>query len=170
MRILAQHPAHGAACPPCSLDLEPVLPCHSSCISPCTRFGNNQRIWNNNSQRLCTPLPPEPAQQTAQLPRTAAAHSRRRRHRQPRASDAHPCTALCARRRGVAYRLNLEQVSLCHSSCTTPMHTVRQQPARLITSHCQQMCAPLLPSRCTGMRRQDNSPSPLCRLDARYSD
>lgn len=72
--------------------------------------------------------------------RAAAAHSRRRRHRQPRASDAHPCTALCARRRGVAYRLNLEQVSLCHSSCTTPIHTVRQQPARLMTRHGQQVC------------------------------
>jgi hypothetical protein len=43
------------------------------------------------------------------------------------------------------------------------MHTVRQQPARLITSHCQQMCAPLLPSRCTGMRRQDSSPSRAVR-------
>jgi hypothetical protein len=43
MRILAQHRAHGGARPPCSLDLEPVSPCHSSCTSPCTRFSNNPR-------------------------------------------------------------------------------------------------------------------------------
>ena len=122
-RASAAHPCTA----PCARRCRPTTQCDSrtgfklpSVVQPCIRFGNDPCIRNNNWQRLCTPLPPEPSQQTAQLPRTAAAHSRRRRHRQPCASYAHPCIALCTRRRGVAYRLNLEQVSLCHSSCTTP--------------------------------------------------
>ena len=62
--------------------------------------------------------------------RTSGAHSRCNRNRQPRASDAHPCTALCAR------RCRQTTQSESQTSCTLPlvlhqpMHTVRQQPAR----------------------------------------
>ena len=56
MRILVQHCAHGGADRPRSLNLKRVSPCHSSCTGPCTRFGNNQRVSNNNWQRLCTPM------------------------------------------------------------------------------------------------------------------
>jgi hypothetical protein len=63
--------------------------CHSSCISRSTRFGNDQTANNNNWQRLCSPLPPVPVTQPAQLLRKSATHSRRRRRRQPHTSGAH---------------------------------------------------------------------------------
>ena len=31
-------------------------PCHSSCTSPCARFGHNQRPRNNNLRHVCTPI------------------------------------------------------------------------------------------------------------------
>jgi len=31
-------------------------PCHSSCTSTCARFGNSQRVSNNNWRRMCTPM------------------------------------------------------------------------------------------------------------------
>ena len=83
--------------------------------------------------------------------------------RQPRTSDAHPCTTPCARRRAVhraawisnrfhlATRLAPAQA---HGSATT---------RALMTSHRQQVCAPLLPRRCTGMRSQDNDRHPTLR-------
>src|SRR5208283_2712791 len=58
MRILAQHCAHGGAGRRYSLNLERVSPCHSSCTSPYTRFGNNLRERNDNWQPVCTPLLP----------------------------------------------------------------------------------------------------------------
>ena len=62
--------------------------------------------------------------------RTSDVRSRCNRNRQPRASDAHPYTAVCTRR----CRLTMQSES--QTSCTLPlvlhepMHTVRQQPAR----------------------------------------
>ena len=62
--------------------------------------------------------------------RTSDVHSRCNRNRQPRADDAHPCTALCARRCRATTQFESQ------TSCTLPlvlhqpMHTVRQQPAR----------------------------------------
>ena len=85
-------------------------------------------------------------------------------NRQPRASDAHPCTAPCARRRTTDHRSFESQTGFTLPLVLhQPMHTVRQQPARLMTSHRQQVCAPLLPRRCTGMRSQDNDRHPTLR-------
>lgn len=62
--------------------------------------------------------------------RTSSAHSHCIRDRQPRASHAHPCAALGARRcRSTAQfesRTTLTLPLVLHQ----PMHTVRQQPAR----------------------------------------
>ena len=56
IRILAQNCAHGGADRRRSLNLKRVAPCHSSCTSPCTRFGNSQRVSNNNWRRMCAPM------------------------------------------------------------------------------------------------------------------
>jgi hypothetical protein len=61
--------------------------------------------------------------------RTSAVHFRCKRNWQPRASNAHPYTAVCTRRCGLTMQ------SESQTSCTfplvlhQPMHTVRQQPA-----------------------------------------
>src|SRR5271165_4251569 len=126
------------------------------------QYGNDPYIRNDNWQRLCSPLPPVPVPQPAQLSRKSATQSRRRRHRQPHASGAHPCTAPCARRSASTPQLGSRTGFNLPSVLQRSMHTVPQQPARLMTSHGQQVCTPLLPTRRTGMRRQDNSPSPHC--------
>ena len=82
--------------------------------------------------------------------------------RQPRASDAHPCTPPCARRRASTVQLGSRTGFTLPLVLHQPLHTVQQQPARLMTSHRQQVCAPLLPRRCTGMRSQDNGRHPPC--------
>jgi len=74
LRILTQHRAHGGADRPRSVTLESVSTCHPSCTGPCTRFGNDPCICNDNWQRLCSPLPPVPVPQPAQLLRKSAAH------------------------------------------------------------------------------------------------
>ena len=88
LRILAQHRGARRADRPRSVTLESVSTCHPFCSGPCIRFGN-PCIRNDNWQRLCSPLPPVPVPQPAQLSRKSATHSRRRRHRQPHASCAH---------------------------------------------------------------------------------
>jgi hypothetical protein len=79
------------------------------------------------------------------------------------ASGAHPCTAPCARRCAsvvqLGSRTGFNLPSILHRS----MHTLPQQPARLMTSHGQQVCKSLLASRGTGMRRRDNSPARAVR-------
>jgi hypothetical protein len=155
LRILAQHRGARRADRPRSVTLESVSTCHPFCSGPCIRFGN-PCIRNDNWQRLCSPLPPVPVPQPAQLSRKSATHSRGRRHRQPHASCAHPCTAPFARRCSstaqLGSRTGFNLPSVLHRS----MHMVPQQPARLITCHGQHVCKPLLPTRRTGMPRQDN--------------
>ena len=162
LRILAQHPAHGGADRPRSVTLEPVSRCHSSCTGRCTRFGNNPRMRNGNWQRLCTPLPPVPAPQPEQLSRESAPHL-------VAASIDSRVNLMCIlaqhRARGGTCpprSLDLERVSPCHSSCKSPCTRLANNQ-RLMTSNGQRVCTPLLPSRCTGMRRQHNSRHPTLR-------
>jgi len=132
LRILAQHRGARRADRPRSVTLESVSTCHPFCSGPCIRFGN-PCIRNDNWQRLCSPLPPVPVPQPAQLSRKSATHSRRRRHRQPHASCAHPCTAPCARPCSstpqLGSRTGFNLPSVLHRS----MHMVPQQPALLMT-------------------------------------
>jgi len=76
------------------------------------------------------------------------------------------CTAPCARRCVSTAQLGSRTGLNVQSVLQRSMHAVSQQPARLIlmTSQGQQVCKPLLPRRGTGMRCQDNSPSPAVRL------
>jgi len=111
MRILAQHCAHGGAGRRYSLNLERVSPCHSSCTSPYTRFGNNLRERNDNWQPVCTPL--LPAQCTPQSRSNDSlvssqrptepmlyAQPARARRKQPCATLAHTLTQLPEHRTG----------------------------------------------------------------------
>jgi hypothetical protein len=77
IRILAQHCAHGVADRPRSLNLKRVAPCHSSCTSPCTRFGNSQRVRNDNSQRVCPPTLMDPRTTQCRSARTTAGNIHR---------------------------------------------------------------------------------------------
>src|SRR5208283_2550784 len=62
--------------------------------------------------------------------RKSSAHSPRSRNQQPRASDAHPCTALSARRRGTTVQLESRTSFTLPLVLYQPIHTLRQQPAR----------------------------------------
>jgi hypothetical protein len=95
--------------------------------------------------------------------RTSDVHSRCNRNRQPRADDAHPCTALCARRCRPTTQFESQTSRTLPLVLHQPMHTVRQQLARLMTSNGQQVCTTLLPRRRTAIRRQDNGRHPTLR-------
>jgi hypothetical protein len=129
---------HGSTEPP--LYAKPALACAPACA---TRARTVSRNCRNTESEV----------------RAAAAHSRRRRQQQPRASDAHPCTALCPRRRASTVQPGSRTGFTLPLVLHQPRHTVRQQPARSMTSDGQNVCTSLLPSRCTGVRSQDNSPS-----------
>ena len=57
-------------------------------------------------------------------------HSRCSRNRQPRASNAHPCTAMCTRRCRPTTQFESQTSVTLPLVLHQPMHTVRQQPAR----------------------------------------
>src|SRR5271165_92664 len=62
--------------------------------------------------------------------RTSAVHSRCNRNRQPRASDAHPYTAVCTRRCRLITRFESQTSFTFPLVLHQPMRTVRLQPAR----------------------------------------
>ena len=91
--------------------------------------------------------------------RTSGAHSRCNRNRQPRAFDAHPCTALCTRRCRPTTQFESQTSAPCHSSCTGPCARFGNNQ-RVSNNNWQRMCTPMLVD-------QSHNTAPLRSNDSR---
>ena len=134
MRILAQHCAHGGADRPRSLNLKRVAPCHSSCTSPCTRFGNNQRVSNNNWQRMCHTDAGGSVHNTApRRSNDSRVHSSPNRTTAVRTTRACRRTSLCNLRAhsfaAIAGTPNRNEHSACTRTASSWLHTMHRNSA-----------------------------------------
>ncbi len=135
MRILAQHCAHGGADRPRSLNLKRVAPCRSSCTSPCTRFGNSQRVSYNNWRRMCTPILREPRTTQRRSGRTIAGYIHRPNPTTAvRTARACRRTSLCNLRAHNFAQLPRHLTGTSNSGCTRTasswLHTMHRISAR----------------------------------------
>ena len=97
-------------------------------------------------------LPLQPVHGRSLDVRTSGAHSRCNRNRQPRASNAHPYTALCARRcRLITQFESQTSCAPCHSSCTNPCARFGNNQ-RVSDNNWQRMCRPTLVDQSTTHR------------------
>ena len=62
---------------PHSLSLKRVTPCQSACSVPCARHGNDQRVRDNNWQRMSPPMPLDESTTQRRAARTIAVYIHR---------------------------------------------------------------------------------------------
>lgn len=85
--------------------------------------------------------------------RTSAVQSRCNRNRQPRASNAHPYTAVCTRRRRLTTQFESQtRCAPCQSSCTSP-RTPFGNNHRVSNNNWQRLCPPMPVDQSTTQRR-----------------
>jgi hypothetical protein len=110
-------------------------PCHSSCTSTCARFGNSQRVSNNNWRRMCTPMLVAPRTTQCRSARTIAVYIHRpNRTTAVRTARACRCTSLCNLRAHSFAQLAQHLTGTSNSACTRTasswLHTMHRNRAR----------------------------------------
>ena len=149
-------------------------PCHSSCTSPCTRFGNNQRTRNNNWRRMCTPMLGDPRATQCRSAPTFIAQTEPLLCAQP-ARVAAPACATCACtasrncRNTKPERATQHVQELRHHGCIQCIAIARREchncsvvfrRLRISTGYSQPITA-ALSARCKGPIHANSTPIPL---------
>src|SRR5271157_4530395 len=94
-------------------------PCHSSCTNPCARFGYNQRVRNNNWQRMSPPTLVDQSTTHRHAARTIAVYIHRpNRTTEVRTARACRGTSLCNLRVHSFPQLPEHQTGTSNSACT----------------------------------------------------
>ena len=110
-------------------------PCHSSCTSPCARFGHNQRPRNNNLRHVCTPILVDQSTTQRRAARTIAGYIHRP-NRTTAVRTARACrrTSLCNLRAHSFAQLPQHLTGTTNSGCTRTasswLHTMHRNSTR----------------------------------------
>ena len=110
-------------------------PCHSSCTSPCARFGHNQRPRNNNLRHVCTPILVDQSTTQRRAARTIAVYILRpNRTTSARTTRAYRRISLCNWRAHsfaqLPHHLTGPSCSGCTRTASSWLHTLQSNSAR----------------------------------------